>query len=33
MSFTFHGIGMMVYGERDYWPYGSFVTTEWFAVG
>lgn len=32
MAFTFHGIGMMVYGERDYWPDGSFVTTEWFAV-
>lgn len=22
----------MVYGERDYWPDGSFVTTEWFVV-
>ena|ERR1035438_8013007 len=29
MAFTIHGIGMMVYGERDYWPDGSFVTTEW----
>jgi Na+/melibiose symporter-like transporter len=32
MAFTFHGIGLMVYGERDYWPDGSFVTTEWFVV-
>jgi hypothetical protein len=31
MQFQFHGIGMM-YGERGYWPDGSFVTTEWFAV-
>lgn len=22
----------MLYGERDYWPDGSFVTTEWFVV-
>src|SRR5882672_2971567 len=32
MAFTFHGIGTMVYGERDYWPDGSFVTTEWFVI-
>jgi hypothetical protein len=32
MAFVFHGIGTMVYGERDYWPDGSFVTTEWFVV-
>jgi hypothetical protein len=32
MAFTFHGIGTMVYGERDYWPDGSFVTTEWFVA-
>jgi hypothetical protein len=32
MAFTIHGIGMMVYGERDYWPDGSFVTTEWFVL-
>lgn len=32
MAFTIHGTGIMVYGERDYWPDGSFVTTEWFAV-
>lgn len=31
MAFTFHGIGTMVYGERDYWPDGSFETTEWFV--
>jgi len=32
MAFVFHGIGTMVYGERDYWPDGSFVTTEWFVM-
>jgi hypothetical protein len=32
MAFTFHGIGTMVYGDRDYWPDGSFITTEWFVV-
>ena len=32
MAFVFHGIGTTVYGERDYWPDGSFVTTEWFVV-
>jgi hypothetical protein len=32
MALVFHGIGTMVYGERDYWPDGSFVTTEWFVV-
>jgi hypothetical protein len=32
MSFVIHGIGTMVYGERDYWPDGSFVTTEWFVL-
>ena len=32
MAFTFNGFGTMVYGERDYWPDGSFVTTEWFVV-
>ena len=32
MAFVVHGIGTMVYGERDYWPDGSFVTTEWFVL-
>ena len=32
MQFQLHGIGTVLYGERDYWPDGSFVTTEW-AVG
>jgi hypothetical protein len=32
MAFTFHGIGTKTYGERDHWPDGSFVTTEWFVV-
>ena len=32
MSFAFHGIGTMRYGKRDYWPDGSFVTTEWFVL-
>jgi hypothetical protein len=29
---TFHGIGTMLYGQRDYWPDGSFVTTEWAVL-
>ena len=32
MQFTFHGIGTAIYGERDYWPDGSFVTTEWAVL-
>jgi hypothetical protein len=32
VAFTFHGIGMIVYGQRDYWPDGSFVATEWFVI-
>jgi hypothetical protein len=31
MAFTFHGLGTMAYGERDHWPDGSFITTEWFV--
>jgi len=30
---VYHGIGMTVYGERDYLPGGSFVTTQFFVVG
>ena len=33
MAFVIHGIGVMTYGEREYWPDGSFVTTEWFVLG
>jgi hypothetical protein len=32
MAFVIHGIGTMVVGERDYWPDGSYVTTEWFVL-
>ncbi len=32
MAFTIHGVGIRAYGERDYWPDGSFVTTEWFVI-
>lgn len=32
MQFEFHGIGTVLYGERDYWPDGSFVTTEWVTL-
>ena|ERR1700722_13394667 len=32
MGLVFHGIGTMAYGQRDYWPDGSFVTTEWFVL-
>jgi hypothetical protein len=33
MQFTLHGTGTTLYGERDYWPDGSFVTTEWAVLG
>lgn len=26
------GCGDVFYGERDYWPDGSYVTTRWFAL-
>ncbi len=32
MSFTYHGIGTRLYGERDFLPDGSFITTKWFVV-
>lgn len=32
MAFTIHGIGTQFYGERDYWPDGSFITTEWMVL-
>jgi hypothetical protein len=32
MAFVVHGIGTMLYGERDYWPDGSHITTEWFVL-
>jgi len=32
VEFLVHGIGRTAYGERDYWPDGSFITTEWFVV-
>ena len=32
MGFLFHGIGTLEYGERDYWPGGSFVTTQFFVL-
>jgi hypothetical protein len=31
MPFTFHGFGTAKYGEKDYWPDGSYVTTEWIV--
>jgi hypothetical protein len=31
MAFAFHGI-ITFYGEREYEPDGSFVTTEWFTL-
>ena len=33
MEFDYHGIGMKTYGERDYWPDGSYVTTKWLVFG
>lgn len=32
MGFLIHGIGTMVCGEREYWPDGSFITTEWCVL-
>jgi hypothetical protein len=32
MGLIVHGIGLMTYGQRDFWPDGSFVTTEWFVL-
>lgn len=32
MAFVIHGIGTMVYAQRDYWPDGSYITTEWFVL-
>ena len=32
MAFMLHGIGTMEYGKRDFWPDGSFVTTQWFVI-
>lgn len=32
MAFTIHGIGTICYGKREFWPDGSYVTTEWFVM-
>ena len=32
MPAQFHGIGTVYYGQRDYWPDGSYVTTEWAVL-
>ena len=32
MAFTFHGIGTMRYGERDFRADGSYIVTEWFVM-
>ena len=29
MASNINGIGTTFYGERDYWPDGSYITTEW----
>jgi hypothetical protein len=29
---AFMGCGDIFYGERDYWPDGSYVTTRWLAL-
>jgi hypothetical protein len=31
MAYTFHGFGAMDYGQRDFCPDGSYVTTTWFV--
>jgi hypothetical protein len=32
IEMTFHGVWTELYGERDYWPDGSFITTEWIVL-
>jgi len=32
MAFEFHGFGTMYYGKRDFWPDGSYVSTEWVIL-
>ena len=32
MAFTLNGCGTKFYGERDYMPDGTFVTTEWITI-
>jgi len=32
MPMSFYGSGTMYIGQRDYWPDGSYITTEWFTV-
>ena len=31
MAFSFQGIGTTFYGQRDFHPDGSYITTEWVA--
>ena len=31
MAYTFNGIGTAFYGQRDFRPDGSYVTTEWIV--
>ena len=33
MPFSIHGFGTTYYGERDYRPDRSYVTTEWLVIG
>jgi hypothetical protein len=30
--FEAHFVGAVLYGQRDFFPDGSFVTTQWFAI-
>lgn len=32
MAYTFNGIGTMFYGECDFRPDGTFITTEWLVL-
>lgn len=32
MAFSFNGFGTTYYGERDFRPDGSFITTEWIIL-
>jgi hypothetical protein len=31
-TFSINGVGWKFYGQRDFGPDGSFITTEWFIV-
>ena len=32
MSYSYRGIGIRYYGQRDFYADGSYVTTKWFCI-